>query len=413
MKLKKTILAISLLFLTTIGSIWAQKLVTLNTIGENHTISSKYLKEDRIISIYLPENYKNSNEHYAVFYILDGQRYFLNGVVYQKTLSWQEKSPEFIVVGIETDNTKRRTLFDEQSKIFIKFLEQELVSYIDTHYRTTKERFYFGWEMAGGLALEIIAQPKPLFSAYFIASPTHISAQRLDALKSRVTTNKDTNEFLFFTLSPVESWSFPSLEELGNILKTTNRNGHNWQYKSLIKENHHSTPTITIHEGLSAYFEDFPYLRFYSLKEFEDFGGMSALVRHYKNRGEKYNLSTEIHKETKHFLLLQSIKEDNYTSFQSFMNSFENYYQSKNNDFWFDRYAQFYLKHKNADKALEILNNGLQKFNNSALILSALGDSYLAKQKPKLAKQYYSKAFESAVKNKDSNIEFYKKKLID
>lgn len=408
--MKKSIILSLLIIFITISRFYAQKSVT-NTLGENHTIHSKFLGEDRDISIYLPDNYQDSKQKYPVLYIVDGQRYFLNGVLYQKTLGWQEKSPDFIVVGINTDNSKRRKLFYEDSKTFIHFLEQELFPYIERNFRTSSERIYFGWEMAGGLAIEILAKPERIFSAYLIASPTHINTSRLDSLRERLITKKGVNEFIYFTLSPLETWSIESIKNLRDILKENTLEESNWEYKSLNGENHHSTPTKTIHEGLSKYFNDYPYLQFYSLKEFNKFGGINTLKNHYKERGEKYSLSTEIHKSTKHFLLLQSMKEENYKLFESFMKEFGDYYKSKTRDLWFNRYAQFYLKYENPDKALEIFNAGLNKFPNSSIILSGLGDTYLAKRKTHQAKQYYKMAIDLATKNGDSNLEDYKLKL--
>ena len=386
-------------------------MVTSNVIGENHTVHSKILNEDREISIYTPENYAVTKTTYPVLYILDGQRYFLNGVLYQNTLKWQEKTPDFIVVGINTDNRKRRKLFYEEAETFIQFLEQELVPYIDKNYRTSSKRMFFGWEMGGGLGIELLARPKSIFAAYFISSPTHINDARLNSLQEKLIAEKNTKEFLYFTLSPLETWSKESIENLNTILEKNRPQKSNWAYKSLTEENHHSTPTVTIHQGLNRYFNDYAYLRFKTLKEFDDFGGMDELKAHYKKRGKKYNTATAIHKSTKHFLLWQAIKEDNYKAFEFFMNVFEDYYKSKTRDLWFDRYAQFYLKHQNPNKAIEVLTVGLHKFQDSSIILSSLGDAFLKKGNKPKAKEYYEKAIESAIKNNEKNIEKYTSKL--
>ena len=52
--------------------------------------------------------------------------------------------------------------------------------------------------MAGGLAIEILTKPERIFSAYLIASPTHINTSRLDSLRERLITKKDVNEFIYF-----------------------------------------------------------------------------------------------------------------------------------------------------------------------------------------------------------------------
>ncbi|WP_394751342.1 alpha/beta hydrolase [Spongiimicrobium salis] len=408
--MKRIIFLSIIIFTIVFDNIRAQE-IKPDFLGEKHIVNSDILKEKREISIYLPENYQDTETDYPVLYILDGQRYFLNGILYQKTLKWKEKTPDFIVIGINTNNRKRRKLFFDDSKMFIDFLDKELIPYVDRNYRTSSKRLFFGWEMAGGLAIELLAQPQSMFSAYFIASPTHIDTARLDLLKKRLTQRDNASEFIYFSISPVESWSIPSLENLSKTLKEYAPEGLSWHYKILDEENHHSTPTKTIHEGLNKYFQDYPYIRFYSLKEFDDFGGITALKEHYQKRGEKYNLSTEIHKDTKHFMLVQSMNEDNYESFVFFMQEFGDYYKSKRRDFWFNRYAQFYLKYQKPNAAIEILTVGLDKFQNSSLILGSFGDAYVKKGDKVKAKEYYKKAIDFASKNGDKNIEVYESKL--
>ncbi|WP_299619287.1 alpha/beta hydrolase-fold protein [uncultured Tenacibaculum sp.] len=408
--MKKIISLSIVLFTVVFNNIHAQE-INSNFIGEKHIVNSDILKEKREISIYLPENYQHTKTDYPVLYILDGQRYFLNGILYQNTLKWQEKTPDFIVIGINTNNRKRRKLFFDDSKMFIDFLDNELIPYVDRNYRTSSKRLFFGWEMAGGLAIELLAQSQSMFSAYFIASPTHINATRLDTLKKKLMSKDNVNEFIYFSISPEESWSIPSLESLSEILKEHASSGLKWYYKILNEENHHSTPTKTIHEGLNKYFWDYPYLRFYSLKEFIDFGGISALKEYYIKRGKKYNLSKEIHMDTKHFLLLQSMKENNFVSFDFFMNEFKGFYKSKTRDIWFNRYAQFYLKHQKPNEAIEILTVGFEKFQNSSIILGGLGDAYVNIGDKVKAKKHYIKAIDLASRNGDKNIKAYKSKL--
>lgn len=407
--MKKIIFFFTILFQNMFISVYSQT-VKPNFIGERHVIDSEILKEKREISIYLPENYEGSATDYPVLYILDGQRYFLNGILYQNTLKWQEKTPDFIVVGVNTNNRKRRQLFLDDAKLFIDFLDKELIPYLDKDYRTSSKRYFFGWEMAGGLAIELLTQPIDMFSAYFIASPTHITNKRLRALSEKLISNANTKAFLYFALSPSEDWAMESVVELKKILEENLSHNVNWKYESLKDENHHSTPTLTMHKGLNAYFHDYPYVRFKTLDEFNTFGGMPSLKAHYQKRGEKYNTSKGIHKSTKHFLFLQAMKEDDFKSFEFFMEEFKDYYKSKTRDLWFNRYAQFYLRHQKPNEAMEILNAGLGKFQDSSLIMGSLGDTFMQKRDKKMAKEYYKKAIDLASKNGDKNIEAYKAK---
>ncbi|CAL2056593.1 alpha/beta hydrolase-fold protein [Tenacibaculum sp. 190524A05c] len=381
------------------------------SVGKNYWINSKILKEKIEISIYLPENYKSTITNYPVLYILDGQRYFLNGVLYQHTLKWQDKTPDFIVVGIKTNNRQRRKLFSRDSKKFIQFLNSELVPYLENNYRTSSKRYLFGWEMAGGLAIEILTSIHNLFSTYFISSPTHLTDERLQKLSNKLSQDKNPTELIYVTLGSNEDWALSSIEKLQKILRDNNSSKLKWKYELYEDENHHSTPTLTMHKGLNLYFNDYVYLRFKSLKEFEDFGGIDQLKKHFVERGRKYDISKAIHKSTKHFLLLQAMKENDFESFVLFMNEFKDYYKTKTRDSWFNRYAQFYLKHNHPNQAIEILNYGQNKFPNSAILQASLGDTFFSTGNKEKARNHYQKALDLAIKNDDDDIDIYKTKI--
>ena len=105
------------------------------------------------------------------------------------------------------------------------------------------------------------------------------------------------------------------------------------------------------------------------------------------------------------------MKENNFVSFDFFMNEFKEFYKSKTRDIWFNRYAQFYLKHQKPNEAIEILTVGFEKFQNSSIILGGLGDAYVNIGDKVKAKKYYIKAINLASKNGDKNIKVYKSKL--
>ena len=68
------------------STIISQTKGTQISIGSHYTISSKILNQDRGLQVYLPDSYVTSEKVYPVLYILDGQRFFTNGVSIQKSL---------------------------------------------------------------------------------------------------------------------------------------------------------------------------------------------------------------------------------------------------------------------------------------------------------------------------------------
>ncbi|WP_226876388.1 alpha/beta hydrolase-fold protein [Microbulbifer hainanensis] len=411
----KLITLIFLIFFASAGKAFAREdeNQTANVIGYSSTIESNILGESREISIYLPDGYSEKKKHYPVLYVLDGQRYSLQAIAYQKALLFQDKSPEFIVVGINTNSRKRRNLLDNQSIKFINFIKKELFPFINTRYRTNNMQMYFGWEMAGGFALEFFASEPDLFNAYFLASPTHFTKQRLDAVESFLQEHTSPLDvYFYYTLGNVETWSLDSNQKLSEILKKSSIPQQNWRFDLSNSDDHYTTPFNAFNKGLKLYFSDYEPIRFYSIKEFKEYGGISALRRHYKNRGKRYQISQDIHEDTKHYLLNQALKESDYAIFNElnleFKDFITDYYKRA---FWYVKYSNFHLENGNPEAALLLLNTGLIKFPDSAEIYAALGNLYLQQNKKAEAKSSYQKAIKFSVGDSEDKIEAYKLKL--
>jgi len=408
MKKSSSICVFSLLCWLCFSS-YAQVSETANAVGKNYSFPSKILNAERSIQIYLPQGYDEETERsYPVMYVLDGQEYFLHPIAYQNMLRFRDKSPDFIVVGINTDRRQRRTLFHEKATDFIGYLQSELIPFIDNTYRTKKEeeRIFFGWEMAGGLGIEICAKQPNLFSAFFLASSTHITKGRIAALANRLEKGLSFQRYFHLTRAPDEDFLKKSLASLDSLFQSDTSGNVKWTYLTLEGEDHYTTPTKSIHDGLSNYFADYKPIRYYSLKEYNDFGGLPALRAYYKNRGERFSVDTGIHRETKHFLLLNAMNENNLERFEFYNRELGNYTETQvRRDFWVKRYADFYIKQNLPDKALDTYLTGLKKFPDSAMLHNRLGHLYENRGNRDKAKEHFLKAVKIAVEKKDSKLE--------
>ena len=408
----------TLLFLLLTSSIFstlnAQISKEQNLVGTIFLIQSEVLNEEREIQIYLPDNYNKTTTKYPVLYVIDGQRYFLNGIAFQQNLTWQKMVPDFIIVGIVTDSQKRRTLLYDESTLFIQFLEKELIPKIDREYRTLDERIYFVWEMAAGFGVQIMADIPLLFDGYLLASPTFISDDRLGNVKKMLKSNLEQNVKIYASLGVVKGWAVESMSSLDSIFKQSSHKKIEWEYNFSENENHYTTPLTTINEGLKFFFSDYGPIRFYSLKEFNDFGGISALKEHYNNRGDRYQIKGDVHNDTKHYLLIQSYRENNFEFFDELAKEFdgkifiEEYY---NRASWFNRFATFYLTNNKLTDAFEIFEMGLKKFPDASILHNGMGNYYKANGDVNKAKIKYNKAISIAKDNGESELTGYIKNL--
>ena len=159
-------------------------------LGQIVELHSEILKENRTLNIYLPEGYNElDTNRYPVIYLLDGaaDEDFLHvvGLVHFNTFPWIDRIPKSIVVGIANTDRKRDFTFptnilaDKEkypttggSAGFMDFLEMELQPFIDSTYKTTKDKMLIGQSLGGLLASEILIKRPMLFDKYMIISPS-------------------------------------------------------------------------------------------------------------------------------------------------------------------------------------------------------------------------------------------------
>jgi uncharacterized protein len=159
-------------------------------LGVIDKIQSKYLGEERILNIYLPEGYnKNDTTKYGVTYLLDGSAdedfIHIVGLYQFNTFEWINRVPKSIIVGIATVDRRRDftypTTIEKDKKNypttghsdkFIAFLEHELQPFIENRYRVNSSRTLIGQSLGGLLATEILLKKPTLFSKYIIVSPS-------------------------------------------------------------------------------------------------------------------------------------------------------------------------------------------------------------------------------------------------
>ena len=354
---------------------------------KRHTIASSQLGTTTSIQVVIPDSYVHSSSTYPVLFVLDSQRYLLQAVAHQQSLRFKDRSPEMIIVGIDTTQQDRRRWFYSEPEPFIAYLSNELVPWVDERYRTSGERVYFGWELAAGLATDIMVQRQDLFDGYILASPTRINAARLGSVDKYIS-RKHKTSWGYVTLGQVESWSVSSVETLIDTLSSSTYT--NWQFEMLDDFDHYSSPLITLNKGLLRYFSDYPSLRFYSINEFHHFGGLGAVQAHYHNRGKRYGLSTDIHPDTKHHLLNQCLKENNWALFNDLSGSWPEFIpQYYARAFWFKRYANAYIQLGDLDKAISTLQSGLIKIPNSGQLHGLLAELFAKNNQAEKATQHY------------------------
>lgn len=150
-------------------------------------IFSKTLNENRIITIWTPDDYTTSNQNYPVLYMLDGGinedfPHLANTIA--ELVNSKQIIP-IILVGIE--NTERRrdltgyTTIEKDKKIapivgestnFRTFIADELIPKINQKYRVNDQKGIIGESLAGLFVVETLFEQPELFDDYIAFDPS-------------------------------------------------------------------------------------------------------------------------------------------------------------------------------------------------------------------------------------------------
>lgn len=127
-------------------------------VGFKDSIHSNVLNETRKFIVKLPRDYNNSDKFYPVLYRLDGNldTYIETLGTINRLVHMDELIPDMIVVMIENTNRNRDMMPTNTSFFtsepgavnFKKFIEHELVSHINSSYRTTNEKLLCGQSLS-------------------------------------------------------------------------------------------------------------------------------------------------------------------------------------------------------------------------------------------------------------------------
>lgn len=156
-------------------------------IGQGIDLPSDTLGQTRRINIYLPPSYAGSDRAYPVLYMPDGGVYedFIHMVGIASLAADYRNIREFILVGVknidryhdllppsEAEITFERLKSAGGSATFRAFLRDELIPYVNRHYRTTDERALIGESAAGLFTVETFLREPTLFTGYIAVSPS-------------------------------------------------------------------------------------------------------------------------------------------------------------------------------------------------------------------------------------------------
>ncbi|HTH54690.1 MAG TPA: alpha/beta hydrolase-fold protein [Cyclobacteriaceae bacterium] len=387
------------------------------SFGTHDSLFSTTLNEQRKVWVYVPEGAaKFPDTKYPVVYLLDGDAHFYSvaGLIHQlSTINGNTLCPEMIVVGIP--NTDRfRDLTPSHMKEFLgdtmllrtsgggenftKFIADELIPYIDSHYPTTPYRTMIGHSLGGLMVINTIVHHPDLFANYLAIDPSLQWDARKLSKEAEIIFNekKFNNKFLYVAVANnmPEGMQLPDLFkdttyltdhmramlEFCDKAKSKTIDGLTFQSHYYPDDDHGSVPLIAEHNALRAMFA------WYRLKGIDKFFNPNSttadelaqfVITHYKNVSAHYGFEMlpqeSLVNSLGYAFMGEHMPDKARVMFE--MNT-RNYPRSANVH---DSMGEYYLHQKDTTNAIDQFNQAL-----------ALADSPTTRDKLKKLKQISS-----------------------
>jgi predicted alpha/beta superfamily hydrolase len=380
-------------------------------IGKIDSVYSKILGEQRKIWIYTPDMTSgNSNQHWPVVYLLDGDGHFASvvGMIQQMSqVNGNNVYPEMIVVAIpNTDRTRDLTpthiasdppMMDSNfskttggGENFVAFIEKELMPHVDSVYPTAPYRLLVGHSFGGLTVMNVLTNHTKLFNAYIAIDPSMwYDRQRFLAATEKKLAEKNYDGTRLYigiantmpdgmTLAKLkkdttaDTRHIRSIFELDKFLKAHHQNGLKYASKYYADDNHGSVPFASEYDGLRFIFD------YYRLnitgKDFADTSAALAIKieNHYEMVSKEMGYKISPPESTVNFLGYAAMNNKDYDKAAAFFKmNIENYQNSSN---VYDSYADLLVAEKdtvnaiaNYKKALALQDNAFTKQKLNAL----------------------------------------------
>ena len=242
---------------------WGKYLYS-EVVGHSETISlySKVLKEQRMVTVFLPSGYLGSEQYYDVLYTLDGenpQHNFLAAMT-ARILTDLELIPKIIVVAINGQGMRQRDFrlkgavdvngrdSSGDANRFHQFLDNELIPSITRGFRTSDRRIIAGHSYGGLFTAYSFTKHQGSFNGYFSFSPSfQDSNSSVASFKEGLNRHIDEDKFIYLNLGLEGGIMRGSFKEVESALE--NQSVDNLR----VKINYYSLPHALI--MIPGYFE--------------------------------------------------------------------------------------------------------------------------------------------------------------
>ncbi|MGX5201975.1 alpha/beta hydrolase [Aliikangiella sp. IMCC44632] len=231
----------------------------LTTFEFKLNIESKHLSEIRPFHIQLPKSYyKNKLQDFPVLYVLDSDNLQRSATFTQNILASKQHIPEMIIVSVPHTGERTRDFspyfrYNEQVNLganqFMSFIKEELLPFIDKHYRTTNYRVLSGHSKSGLFVIHSLIQEQELFRARFAFSPSlHHTPKLQQDIVSFLKSNSELNSYLYMNHGDSEFFKIKDAINLATKnFRELSPKGLRHRFDVSDVDGHQTTPHVGFH----------------------------------------------------------------------------------------------------------------------------------------------------------------------
>ncbi len=291
--MSKNLLLTFLLFLPYLVQAQTSEESYLYKAGKADSLYSEILKEQRLIYVEVPASFaENEDRKYPVLYVVDGD-VFLPALSVVHSYYWGGFMPEMVIIGISNSKNRTRDLttsnittkygmpFNEENggaAQFHKFLEEELIPYVENNYPVTTYRTLAGHSYGGLFTIYSLLNHASAFENYLAIDPSldWDDQKLIKQAKSSFSTQDFTGKSLYMSLAGQLHRQNPEITidnvmedksdftlfarsniEFKNIIEESEKSQMQFHWEFFKDDLHGTIPLPSFRNGLIALFEWF------------------------------------------------------------------------------------------------------------------------------------------------------------
>ena len=229
------------------------------------SIHSDVLKQNRKISIFLPEGYDAIDAKFPVLYVLDADGRDQHTVPTARFLLVNGKMPKAIIVGVFNIDRNHDFLPDSSQAAttgggadnFLQFFKTELIPYINKNFRTEPFNVLIGHSYGGVFVMHTLLNDPDLFDAYIAIDPSfwYKKEMQVKSARNEFTKTKNWNKPIFISGREGLGLKEKGITSMENVLKSSAPAGLKWKVVAYPNEDHGSVPFKSVYDGLRYIFD--------------------------------------------------------------------------------------------------------------------------------------------------------------